>query len=311
MLLVCLLSCISNKIGKCVSLVLTFILLVVLVADTFVYQQYHFHINWPMIDLAIVGGRDVFPFSTEMIRHIARLSIFIAFLTFLLLWLSDFLQQRIKVHYFCFVILFGYAIANCAHAYGAARNVRSILVLTERIPLYYPLRANQLLARFGFVKHEHENLDLNLTKFNFRYPLNAINYGNSEKLNVLIVAIDSLRSDVVNPSIMPNLTKIAKNGIQFHDHYSAGNATRSGIFGLFYGLPPFYWQAALSSSTSPVLMNGFIDSGYDIGVFSTATLNRPEFYSTVFSRVKPLRMGSTGSGSVIDRDFESVDDFEK
>lgn len=98
-----------------------------------------------------------------------------------------------------------------------------------------------------------------------------------ENLNVLIIAIDSLRSDVVTPLVMPNLTKIAEKGVRFQDHYSAGNATRSGIFGLFYGLPPFYWHAALSSSTSPALMNGFIDSGYDIGVFSTATLKRPEF----------------------------------
>ena len=57
-------------------------------------------------------------------------------------------------------------------------------------------------------------------------------------------------------------------------------------------------------------MNGFIDAGYDIGVFSTATLKRPEFYSTVFSRVRPLRMGSEGSGGVIDRDIESIKDFE-
>ena len=38
-----------------------------------VYQQYRFHINWAMVDLALVGGREVFSFSTGMILKIAFL----------------------------------------------------------------------------------------------------------------------------------------------------------------------------------------------------------------------------------------------
>ena len=58
---------------RLVAFLLTLFLLVALVADTFVYQQYRFHINWPMIDLALVGGREVFAFSTGMWLRIAFL----------------------------------------------------------------------------------------------------------------------------------------------------------------------------------------------------------------------------------------------
>ncbi len=298
----------NTKLGRTVAFGLTWIFLIALVTDTFVYQQYRFHINWAMIDLALVGGNEVFTFSVAMMIRMVLLIIVLGIMAAVLVWGAT--KNRGKALWPCVVILTSYLCVNLANAYSVAQNIKSITVLSERVPLYYPIRANTFLSRFGLVVLQEEQINRPNVFTAFRYPLNNVVYGKGEDLNVVIVAIDSLRSDVVTPEIMPNLTKIAKGGISFQDHYSSGNATRSGIFGLFYGLPPFYWQAALSSSTSPALMNGFIDAGYDIGVFSTATLKRPEFYSTVFSRVRPLRMGSEGSGGVIDRDIESIKDFE-
>lgn len=298
----------NTKLGRTVAFGLTWILLIALVTDTFVYQQYRFHINWAMIDLALVGGNEVFTFSVAMMIRIVLLIIVLGIMAAVLVWGAT--KNRGKALWPCVAILTSYLCVNLANAYSVAQNIKSITVLSDRVPLYYPIRANTFLSRFGLVVLQEEQINQPNVFTAFRYPLNNVVYGKGENLNVVIVAIDSLRSDVVTPEIMPNLTKIAKGGISFQDHYSSGNATRSGIFGLFYGLPPSYWQAALSSSTSPALMNGFIDAGYDIGVFSTATLKRPEFYSTVFSRVRPLRMGSEGSGGVIDRDIESIKDFE-
>lgn len=309
LLLVLPLALLSHRIGRVVACGLTFILLVALVTDTFVYQQYRFHINWAMIDLVLVGGREVFSFPVAMMIRIMFLICVLGILTAILVWGAS--KIKAKALWSCFAILLCYLNVNLVNAYSVAQNVKSVTILAERVPLYFPIRANTLLSKFGLVVLQDDQINYSNELTTFRYPFNSIEYGKGEHLNVLIVAIDSLRSDVVTPLVMPNLTKIAEKGVRFQDHYSAGNATRSGIFGLFYGLPPFYWQVALSSSTSPALMNGFIDSGYDIGVFSTATLKRPEFYSTVFSRVKLLRMGSTGSGGVIDRDRESVADFEK
>lgn len=56
----------NTKLGRTVAFGLTWILLIALVTDTFVYQQYRFHINWAMIDLALVGGNEVFTFSVAM-----------------------------------------------------------------------------------------------------------------------------------------------------------------------------------------------------------------------------------------------------
>lgn len=296
--------------GRIAAFLLTFILLVALVADTVVYQQYRFHINWPMIDLALVGGRDVFSFSTEMWLKIAFLVCCVAAVSVVLVWASRQLQHKLTVLWACLFVLFGYVAVNLINAYSVSQNVKTVTVLTERIPLYYPLRANSLLNKFGLVAVREEKVNLSGDSGSFRYPLNALTYGNGTGQNVLILAIDSLRADVVDEKTMPNLSRFRKRAISFVDHYSGGNATRAGVFSLFYGLPPLYWQTALATNVPAAMVSGFQKAGYEVTAFTTATLLRPEFYATVFAGVPELRMGSTKGKDVCERDVESVDDFE-
>ena len=263
-----------------------------------------------MIDLALVGGREVFSFSTGMWLRIGFLVCCLAGVSGLLVWLTGKLQGRGRAVWWCLAILVGYVAVNGINAYSVSQNVRSVTVLTERLPLYYPIRANRFLAKFGLVAVEDEKLNLANKSGSFRYPLNPLQYGKSQDLNVLILAVDSLRADVVDEKTMPNVTAFKKKAITFLDHYSAGNATRAGIFGLFYGLPPFYWQSALSTNIPSAMVTGFQQAGYEISTFTTATLMRPEFYATVFASVRPLRMGSERGSGVAERDVESVDDFE-
>lgn len=300
----------KSRWGRSVAFLLTLFLLVALITDTFVYQQYRFHINWPMIDLALVGGREVFSFSTGMWLRIVFLVCCLAGVSGLLVWLAGKLQSRGRAVWWCLAILVGYVAVNGINAYSVSQNVRSVTVLTERLPLYYPIRANRFLAKFGLVAVEEERLHLTDKYNSFRYPLNTVYYDKNKNLNVLILAIDSLRADVVDSKTMPNVSELKEQAITFLDHYSAGNATRSGVFGLFYGLPPFYWQSALSTNIPSAMVTGFQQAGYEVSTFTTATLMRPEFYATVFSSVRPLRMGSERGSGVAERDVESVDDFE-
>ena len=309
LLLVLPLSRFSSKVGHVVVFVLTFVLLVALVSDTFVYQQYRFHINWAMIDLVLVGGREVFSFSTGMMIKIAFLVVCLAVVSLILIWVSK--KVTTKAVWPCVGILVGYLVVNAVSAYSVSQNVKSVTVLAERIPLYYPIRANTFLSKFGFVAVGEEKLSLSQKVGSFHYPLNALTLGKGTDLNVLILAIDSLRADILDAKTMPNLTKLQNQALVFQEHYSAGNATRAGVFSLFYGLPPFYWQSALSTNVPSSLVTGFQKAGYEITAFATATLLKPEFYATVFSSVRPLRMGSDTGETTAERDRDSVDDFEK
>ena len=310
LLLVLPLQRISSNLGKIAAYGLTFVFLVALVTDTYVYQQYRFHINWPMIDLALVGGREVFSFSSGMMMKMCFLVACLALLAAALLWVSCRLSQRAKAVWCCLLIVLGYVAVNCVSAYSVSQNVKSVTVLAERVPLYFPIRANRFLAKFGLVAVGEDKLSLDGHVGSFHYPLNPLTYGKGTDLSVLILAIDSLRSDVVDEKTMPNLTKFKERSASFTDHYSAGNATRAGVFGLFYGLPPFYWHSALSTNIPAAMVTGFQKAGYDITAFTTATLMRPEFYATVFSSVRPIRMSSDQGNGVAERDLDSVNDFE-
>lgn len=309
LLLVLPLSCWSSCGGRGMAFGLTFILLVSLVTDTFVYQQYRFHINWAMINLALVGGREVFSFSSGMLLKIAFLVGCLAGLSLMLVWSTT--RLKITAICPCVCILVGYLAVNAVSAYSVSQNVKPVTVLADRIPLYYPIRANTLLSKFGLVSVGEEKLSLSEKVGSFHYPLNELALGKGTDLNVLILAIDSLRADVVDAKTMPNLTRLQQRAVVFREHYSAGNASRAGVFGLFYGLPPFYWQSALSTNVPSSMVAGFQKAGYEISAFATATLLRPEFYATFFSSVRPLRMSSDTGETVAERDRDSVDDFEK
>lgn len=309
LLLVLPLSRFSSKAGHTVVFLLTFVLLVALVTDTFVYQQYRFHINWAMVDLALVGGREVFSFSTGMMMKIAFLVVCLAVVSMILIWAST--KVTTKAVWPCVAILVGYLVVNAVSAYSVSQNVKPVTVLAERIPLYHPIRANTFLSKFGLVAVGEEKLSLSEKVGSFHYPLNELTLGKGTDFNVLILAIDSLRADVIDAKTMPNMAKLQQRAVVFQEHYSAGNATRAGVFGLFYGLPPSYWQSALSTNVPSSLVTGFQKAGYEITTFATATLLKPEFYATVFSSVRPLRMSSDKGETTAERDQDSVDDFEE
>ena len=94
--------------------------------------------------------------------------------------------------------------------------------------------------------------------------------------------IDSWRYDTFNADNTPNLWLFAQNGVVYDHHMSTGNSTRTGIFGLFYGMPGTYWQNMLSNGRSPIFMDRLQELDYQIGAFASASLMDPEFNRTVF-----------------------------
>ncbi|POF60458.1 choline-sulfatase, partial [Vibrio vulnificus] len=97
-----------------------------------------------------------------------------------------------------------------------------------------------------------------------------------------------------NADNTPNMWKYAQSGVVFNNHIATGNATRTGIFGLFYGIPGTYWHGFLANQQSPVLIDRLQALDYQLGIFTAAQLRKPEFNQTVFTKVENLRIGSEG-----------------
>lgn len=101
--------------------------------------------------------------------------------------------------------------------------------------------------------------------------------------NVLVVVLDSWRRDAFSPEISPRLHAFSEGARVFEDHVSGGNGTRYGLFSLLYGLHGSYWFRVLEEQRTPVLLDVLQDEGYDLRVWSAASMNFPEFRMTAWA----------------------------
>ena len=84
--------------------------------------------------------------------------------------------------------------------------------------------------------------------------------------DVVMVVIESLRHELVDPEIMPELSGIAARGIHCRNHFSSGNATNHGFFSLLNGLDATWYPRAVRKA--PILNRLFREAGYEIGFFA-------------------------------------------
>lgn len=106
--------------------------------------------------------------------------------------------------------------------------------------------------------------------------------------NVCVVVLDSWRRDMFDAELTPELARFADDGARrFADHLSGGNGTRYGLFTMLYGLHGSYWFPVLEARRSPVLVDTLQALGYDLRVFSSASMSFPEFRETAWVGLPP------------------------
>ena len=243
------------------SVIIALLLQIVLAVDAHVFSLYRFHVNLAMLDLFVNGGGQIISFSTATILSIVlEVAVLLFFAAAAVILAFSFAQNARKVIYFVIIAIALYLGANLVHAFASAKAVLPITEIANRLPVYKPLTMNSFLIKVGYITEEdiaNRKVHVGQSGF-FKYPKEKLQYAPVEKkLNVLWLAIDTLRYDAFTKDIMPNAYAFSEGGYVFNDHYSSSNSTRGGIFGLFYGLPPSYWQVALSAGI-PYLNLNFI-----------------------------------------------------
>lgn len=307
------------------------ILHIILATDAQVFALYRFHLSYAMLDLFINGGGEVISFSSDTWLSILFEAMGIVVYSVAVLGLAVFIAYKgFKARLWVLLAIFMYVLANLINAYASARHVVPLLELQNRIPLYRPLTMNSLLVKMDLISAEDlANRKVAVQENGlFDYPKAPLQYApvipesslatrsarsgeviGTAPYNVLLIAVDALRGDMLTPEIMPHTYAFAQQAWRYEHHYSSSNSTRGGIFGLFYGLPPSYWQMALNSSIPSVVTQAVQKTGYKYGIFTSANLYKPEFNATVFAGVPNLRLESDVDGGVIERDADAIADF--
>ncbi|MBR7888729.1 DUF3413 domain-containing protein [Marinomonas sp. A79] len=288
--------------------VISALIISLLIIDTFVFSQYRFHINEVVLKLALSG--DVVDFSI-----LTWVSIAFGFSVILALKMGlifNFFKMKIKVRYFFTFFFICLLASNFIHIWAHAYGYRPVTITKSYLPLFYPATANSFMSKHGLIDEEVLERQKELTMKSggsFQYPIKALEFNTVKKpIDIIFIVVDSWRFDTFNSDNTPHIWDYAKKGISFNSHMSTGNATLTGIFGLFYGLPGTYWESALSNGRSPVFIDRLQQLEYELGIFTSASLENPEFNRTIFSNVNNLRLRSDGN-TPAERDLKLTDDW--
>ncbi len=260
-----------------------------LLADAKVFALYRFHLNAMVVNMIFGGAlQDQVTFSAKMWALLALGALALLALEVIAarLWWQALRRRpgwlRIRATWWVAVGLF--LLSQAMVAYSDARGDRAVMSQLTYIPWAQPITLKNALHRFGV--QTAKTSELPDTGDRLGYPRRAPQCAATAPLNVMVILVESLRHDVLDPAVMPNTWRYAQDAQWFQNHFSTGNATRFGLFGLMYGLPGGYWQSMLSEQRGPVMIDRMKAEGYAMHIYGSAPLYSPEFDRTVFSQVR-------------------------
>lgn len=114
------------------------------------------------------------------------------------------------------------------------------------------------------------------------YPRAPLQCHAQQPLNVLMIVVDSLRHDMLTTEQMPHASGFAATAWQAGQHYSTGNNTMHGLFGLFYGLPALHTNTMIQHRRGPELLRQLQQQDYAFHLYGGASLRGARMDRAVF-----------------------------
>lgn len=303
---------ISNRKVAMVPAVITFwIFLVAVFIDARVFALFRFHLN-AMVWNLITGGalREILSFSTTMWMLTGLvLGVILALEVLLSVWLHKWsgrgllLRARYLLLLFCVLL----AAAQSIYAWSDAAGHVPVTSQLTYIPWAQPLTVKRFLKKHGF-KVADETKKTPELKYSggLNYPREKLHCSREKPFNILMIVLDSLRFDMLSEEVMPNTWAFSRKSLNFTDHYSSGNCTRFGIFGLMYGLPGSYWHSMLSEQRGSAFVAELKSLGFDFHIHASTSLSNPEFDRTVFADISDRLSTPLEGASAHEKDTRTV-----
>ncbi len=280
-----------------------YLLLLFFVLDGIVYGIYKFHINYFFIELFFIDFQN-FGFTWAIKFTIIAILIVLFMVEYGIFYLAK--KWAFKPSYFLAGGIILAILSQVIHIIAYERNQLEVTAISPLLPLYFPVTSHDYAVKnkdvftyFGVKEPDAKN---NAT---LHYPLDIVNMDagiSKDSLpNIVVVLLESTRADAIDERTAPNLTALARKSQVFTNHYSSGNVTTAGLFGLFYGLPSTYWEAVKANSVAldnPVFIDFLKKYNYRFGVISHGNFEHLKIKETVFNGIDINEFGGA------ERDFE-------
>lgn len=278
---------IAHGIAAMLGTTLTLLLLRV---DILIYDLYTFHINSFVLNLVFTpGGIESLGAGPGGTVSVLLLALRITALQLALLLAAMFFTR----HRGCWKPQYGRIIAALSglfilqgSVYGISdvANYGPVLDGSRVYPLFQHVRFRTLAEYLGFERNADDGLFADVGADALAYPREPVEFSRPSRLpNIVVLVAESLRWDQLTPGTMPNTWALTTQGQHFTQHYSSGNGTREGLFGLFYGLYGSYWSSFMHAAREPLLMQRIRELDYELDIRTSAAFTYPEFDQTLFA----------------------------
>lgn len=281
-----------------------------LVVDAVVFSLYRFHIDFFWLDFVVRDFRGLgIPSSLALLAGggLATLVLLERVLYALARRLG---RSRLAPASVLAMALVGLTVSQTIHVIAYEKNDLRITRSTPLLPFYLPLRSHSYAVRYGdmlpMVRAAAEVGDDGGSVL--RYPLAPVRRDTTagRRPNIVMILLESWRADSMNAAVTPRIAAFGRHGIVCREHFSSGNSTVAGIFGLLYGIQPTYWDAVKANSAridNPVLVDVLRDDGYDLAVYARSQFQRHKIADTMFRGI-PVQEDFAGrSADQWDRDM--------
>ncbi|HET6350037.1 MAG TPA: sulfatase-like hydrolase/transferase [Candidatus Krumholzibacteria bacterium] len=265
-----------------------------LAIDGIVYHLYRFHIDAFWITYLIGSIGDI-GLSPVMIWTGIGLLVAAGVVEWLLVRLSRHLPARRRWALGLTVVaVIAYCASQAIHVLGYERNDTRITQITPRLPFYFPIVSHRDAVKYAHVLpalSEERAVETNDTQ-SLAYPLHEKRWrvpSGGRRPNIVLILLESWRFDTMNQRVSPEMYDLSQRSSVFLNHFSSGNSTPSGVFGLFYGIHPTYWTAVKANSAAidnPVLIDVLQDNGYAFGVFADSHFERHKIKDAMFNGIE-------------------------
>lgn len=193
------------------------------------------------------------------------------------------------------------------HVWADATVYRPITQQDDMFPLHYPATAKSFMTRQGLVDEDSlvEAERLAAPTRQLRYPLSPLQCHDPSTPNILVVAVDAWRADMVDQQTMPKLLERAESNHWFPRHFSGANEYQNGLYSLLYGMLPAYEVSLNADKKTPVLLEQLAQRGYDFTLFGDNHLFQNRSLSAMLA---PFNLASIEpQDNLAEQDIETTD----
>lgn len=281
----------STRTLVAVAIIASTVTLLLIRIDRSIYDLYSFHLNGFVLNLLLTpGGVESLGGGSESYISSALLVVGIAVTQCVLMALAmatagwpHLRLSRVAIA----LLALGVILPHLAYGVSDIRNDGVVLDKADNYPLFLRVRFRGLATTLGMQTVKRApNISAKAGSSQLQYPLHPIKFdGPARTLNIVWLVAESLRWDQLDSEIMPNSFAFAQQGLHFLKHYSSGNGTREGLFGMFYGLYGSYWDNFLHANQGPLLIDRLQALNYQLEPRTSARFTYPEFDKTLFARV--------------------------